>query len=193
MDKTIVGLDLSLTSTGWFIIDKDKKEYGEIKTNPKKFTNIIERCEYIADTIIEKIKKLNKVDLIIMEDYFSGTNSQTVILLATLGTIVRYKLLENNLSYITVMPTQIKKYETGNGNAHKDNILKSIFKNHQVDVQSNNIADACAIAYLGLGYLEYQQGSKQFSKYQIEVLKKVVKDRSIVEPYKNKGEKNESK
>ena len=190
--KKIIGLDLSLSSTGWFVIDQDI-QYGQLKTNPKKFSNPIERVEYIADFILEKIKSHDGVDLVIMQDYFVGQQSQTVIKLAMLGTIVRYKLLQNNIGFLTVMPTQIKKFETGKGNGHKDNILKSVYKKHGHDIQSNNTADACAIAYLGKAYLEYLQGKKQFAKYQIQVLKKIVKQREIIKPYKTKGEKDESR
>ena len=192
-NKKVIGLDLSLTATGWFLLD-DNKQHGEIKTNPKKFSSLIQRCQYIANFIIEKIKEHNGVDLVIMQDYFVGQNSQTVIQLAVLGTIVRYKLLQNNIGYLAIMPTQIKKFETGNGNAKKDNMLKSVFKNHGLDVQSNNTADACAIAYLGQAYLNYLDGNKNFHKYQLDVLKKIEKQRQIVKPYKNlnKGDKNES-
>ena len=126
-----------------------------------------------------------------MEDYFVGQNCQTVIQLAVLGTIVRYVLLENNIGYLAVMPTQIKKFETGSGNAHKDNMLKSVYKNHGFDIESNNTADACAIAYLGEAYLKFNEGNKDFLKYQLEVLKKIVKEREIVKPYKQKGKNNE--
>lgn len=187
--KKIIGLDLSLTSTGWYIID-ESIQFGEIKTNPKKFPNLIERVQYIADTLIQKIEEHGGVDLVVMQDYFVGKNCQTVIQLSVLGTIVRYKMLKNGYSYLTVAPTQIKKYSTGSGTAHKDNMLKVVFKNYGLDTESNNIADACAIAYLGNTYLEYvQKGQKEkLKKYEIQVLKKIVKQRQVVKPYGGKNE-----
>lgn len=191
MNKKVIGLDLSLTGTGWFVIDNDKVEYGQLKTTPKKFPNIIERVEYIANFIVNKIKEHNGVDLVIMEDYFVGQNCQTVIQLAVLGTIVRYILLENGIGFLAVMPTQIKKFETGSGNAHKDNMLKSVYKNHGFDIESNNTADACATAYLGEAYLRFLDGESDFLKYQIEVLKKIKKEREIIQPYKNGKDKKD--
>ena len=187
----IIGLDLSLTGTGWFVIDPNNTQFGELKTTPKMFPNIIERVEYIANFIVKKIKEHNGVDLVIMEDYFVGQNCQTVIQLAVLGTIVRYILLENDIGFLAVMPTQIKKFETGSGNAHKDNMLKSVYKNHGFDIESNNTADACATAYLGKAYLEFIGGKTDFIKTQKEVLKKIVKEREIVKPYKQKGKEKE--
>lgn len=185
----ITGLDLSLTGTGIFILDGERTEGLQINTNPKKFPNLIERVEYIADAIIQNIKNHDGVDLVIMEDYFVGKNSQTVIQLSALGTMVRYKLLENGIGYLAVMPTQIKKFETGSGTAHKDNMLKSVYKNHGYDIDSNNIADACAMAFLGKAYLDYKNGQiEKLSKQKIQVLKKIVKQRQIIQPYKEKGE-----
>lgn len=121
-----------------------------------------------------------------MQDYFVGKNCQTVIQLSVLGTIVRYKLLNNGIGYLAVAPTQIKKFETGNGAAHKDNMLKIVFKNHGLDTESNNIADACAIAYLGKSYLQYMQKHQKdkLKKYELQVLKKIQKQREIMNPYK---------
>ena len=63
-------------------------------------------------------------------------------------------------------PTQVKKFETGSGVAPKDNMLKSVFKKHGFDTTSNNVADACAIAYLGKGYYEWMNGRRDFLKYE---------------------------
>lgn len=188
MQSIYVGLDLSLSATGYFII-KENGEYdcGEIKTKPNQFSCSIERVEYIADEIIKKIKDY-KVKFILLEDYFTGQQQGTVIQLAVLGTIVRYKLLENGYSFLTVAPTQIKKFTTGKGNVPKDNMLKSVFKNYHFDTSSNNIADACAIAYLGKAYYEFINGRNDFLKYELEVLKKVKKDRQVIKPYKTKQE-----
>ena len=120
-----------------------------------------------------------------MEDFFSGQQAMSVIKLAILGSIVRYRLLNAGYSYLAFAPTQIKKFETGSGNAPKDNMLKSVFKKHNFDTNSNNIADACAAAYLGKAYSEYKQGKNDFAKYELEVLKKVEKERKIITPYKN--------
>jgi crossover junction endodeoxyribonuclease RuvC len=186
MQSIYVGLDLSLSATGYFIIkDDDINDFGEIKTKPNQFTCTIERVEYIADEIINKLKPYD-VKFILLEDYFTGKQQGTVIQLAILGTIVRYKLLNNGYSFLTVAPTQIKKFTTGKGNVPKDNMLKAVFKNYNFDTSSNNIADACAIAYLGKAYYDFINGRSNFLKYELEVLKKVKKDREIIKPYKNK-------
>lgn len=179
-----LGLDLSLSATGYYLI-KDNNEYEafQINTKPNDFENDIQRADYIVGVILEKIKNI-PITFIGIEDYFSGQQASSVIKLAILGTVVRCRLLDNGYSYMAFAPTQVKKFETGSGNAPKDNMLKSVFKKHNFDTNSNNIADACAIAYLGKSYYEWQAGKKDFMKYEIEVLKKICKERKVTSPYK---------
>lgn len=179
-----LGLDLSLTATGFYLIkDGGKDEYFEINTKPDDFDNDIERADYIASKIVDSIKNEN-ITFIAMEDYFTGKQPQSVIKLATLGTVVRMRLLDAGYSYMTFAVSQIKKFETGKGVAPKDNMLKSVYKRHNLDTASNNIADACAIAHVGRAYYEWQAGRRDFLKYETEVLKKVEEDREQVKPYK---------
>lgn len=180
--SNFLGLDLSLTATGFYLIHDDKYMAFEINTKPSDFETDIERADHIANCIINNIKGM-KIDFIAMEDYFSGAQPQSVIKLAILGTMVRSRLLDNGYCFMAFAPTQIKKFETGSGIAPKDNMLKSVFKKHGFDTTSNNVADACAIAYLGKGYYEWLNGSKDFLKYELDVLKKISKERKIMKPY----------
>lgn len=177
-----LGLDLSLTATGFYLIkDGDKDEYFEINTKPDDFADDIERSDYIAGMILDKIKD-EKITFIALEDYFTGKQPQSVIKLATLGTVVRCRLLDAGYSFMPFVTSQIKKFETGSGIAPKDNMLKSVFKKHDLDTTSNNIADACAIAHIGRAYYEWTAGRRDFLKYETEVLKKI--DRKPIDPYK---------
>ena len=178
-----LGLDLSLTGTGFFLIKQDgTTDFCEIKTKPKDFPSLIRRTKFIAEKILERLGK-EKPELVLLEDYFIGMGSSgdTVKSLACLGTIVRDRLLQAGLSYIALKPSQIKKFETGKGVAPKDNMLKEVFKHHGLDTSSNNIADACAMAYMCKGYCQWLKGERDFLKFQLEVLKGI-KDQ-IEPPY----------
>lgn len=179
-----LGLDLSLTATGFYLIREDGSTLAfEINTKPDNFATDIERADHIANAILSNIASLRGNLFITLEDYFTGKNPGSAIKLATLGTMVRYRLLKDGFSFIAIMPMQIKKFETGSGNAPKDNILKSVFKRHGFDTNSNNVADACAMAYTGKGIYEWQNGKTDFTKTEKEVLKKIVKERAVTEPY----------
>lgn len=189
-----VGLDLSLSSTGLYIINTDKGDTNaEIKTKPADYLHDIHRCDAIANIIMSMIQSQSKIDMIALEDYFTGKQPGTVIKLAILGTIVRYHLLKNGFPFVAFAPTQIKKFETGSGISPKDNMLKSVFKKHGFDTSSNNVADACAIAHLGKAYFEYTNNKRDFLKYELEVLDKINSSRVMEYPYSLVEEKNKNK
>ncbi len=180
-----IGLDLSLTATGFYAIkDGGDDEYFEINTKPDDFVDDIERSDYIANMIVSKLNGIGNVTFIALEDYFTGKQPQSVIKLATLGTVVRIRLMDNGYSFMPFVTSQIKKFETGSGVAPKDNMLKSVFKKHNLDTTSNNIADACAIAHIGRAYYEWEAGRRDFLAYETEVLKKISKERKPINPYK---------
>lgn len=178
-----VGLDLSFSSTGFYMIQEGKKNISfEIDTKPDNFSGDLERADCIAKCIIDRLAGL-PVTLVALEDYFCGKQPGSVIKLAILGTMVRTRILESGLSFMAFAPTQIKKFETGSGVAPKDTMLKSVFKKHGFDTNSNNMADACAIAFIGKAYYEWCNGRREYLKYEEEVLKKVSKERTITCPY----------
>ena len=141
------------------------------------------RSDHIAQAIIDRIKNEN-ITFIALEDYFTGKQPQSVIKLATLGTVVRIRLMDAGYAFMPFVTSQIKKFETGSGVAPKDNMLKSVFKKHGLDTSSNNIADACAIAHLGRAYYEWMAGRRDFLSYETEVLKKISKERKPIQPYR---------
>lgn len=166
-----LGLDLSLSSTGFFLLKDDGTNKNfEICTSPDKYPSLILRVKAIAEKIVKEIEGEN-VELVLMEDYYVGQFAGPVIGLAALGTIVRDRLLSNGYSYVTATPGQIKKFESGSGASKKGNMVKNVFKNHNFDTSSDNIADACAAAYFCKGFNEWKNGKTDFLKYQIEVLK----------------------
>lgn len=178
-----LGLDLSFTATGFYLIKEDGNNVSfEINTKPHEYPDDLSRSEHIAEYIISQIKDV-PLEFIALEDYFAGQQASSVLKLAILGTVIRCVLLKHGYPYIAFSPTQIKKFETGSGIAPKDTMLKSVFKKHGFDTMSNNVADACAIAYMGKGYYEWKQGKRDFLKYEAEVLKNAIKDRIIVYPY----------
>lgn len=178
-----LGLDLSLTGTGFFLLRDDGTNVNfEIKTKPNDFPSLIRRVKFIAEQIVEHTKK-EKIDLVLLEDYFigAGSSGSTIKSLACLGTIVRDRLLNAGLPYLACKPSQIKKFLTGKGNAQKDNMLKEVYKRHGFDTSSNNLADACAMAYMCKAFVDHRKGNGDLLKYQLEVLENIVEPVEI--PY----------
>jgi len=168
--KKVLGLDLSFTSTGYYLL-KDEPIFGTIVTKPKDFDNDISRVDLITDKVMSIIQE-NEPELIMMEDYYIGRNAFSVIKLVTLGSIMRFKILKSGRSFMTIAPSQLKKFQTGNGNAKKDNMILSVYKKQGFETNSNDMADACAIAYFANAYLKYtSEDVAGFCKYELDVLK----------------------
>ena len=130
--KHFVGLDLSYSATGVFIIDNDKKAVleKEISSEPAQFINDIQRCDWIAKKILEYLRQF-EIYGIVIEDYFSGgNNGQVGLRLAVLGSIVRLRLLESGYSFLTVTNAQNKKFISGNGHANKDQMQMFVLKKY---------------------------------------------------------------
>lgn len=151
MSELFVGIDPSLTSTGLYIKSTNGDLHWQIDTKPKDFNGSINRCVYISNIIVQAIQQniqdKNDVKLITIQDYFSGRQPGVVIQLAQLGTIIRYQLLKRGYPIIVAAPKKIKKFVTGNGNAKKDLMIKTVFQRWGYRAITDNLADACGMAY----------------------------------------------
>ena len=180
MNNSFAGLDLSQTDSGVACLTEKEMFMHNIQTKPDQFPNSLLRAEFIADNIMEYVSKY-KPDFIVVEDYFMGRNPKAIINLCELGTLVRYKLLKGGFPFRTVAPNQLKKFCLGKGNGGKELILKGIYKKWGIDVDNNNIADAVVLAYISKAlYYSINEMDIELLKYEIEVVKKVLKERQTI-------------
>lgn len=114
---TILGLDLSLTSTGVSI-------NGQTSTIAVK--SIEERrLQEIRDAVLG-IVQTNNAMICIIEDYaFSARHSQAHKI-GELGGVIRLALFENGTPFIEISPTARAKFATGRGNAAKTEVVSAI-------------------------------------------------------------------
>lgn len=170
-----LGLDLSFTGTGLYLISDDKTVNIEryITTDTKdNWTDDISRIVFIADQIFDIIKDYD-IKLVAIESYFTGVgNSQVGLRLASLGTLVRYLLTQKGYSYFDVSPTQNKKFITGSGTSQKDQIQMYVLKKYNVMTKNNNTADAFGFANIAMAFHQFKlQGKNPEFKYEQEVIK----------------------
>lgn len=112
-----MGLDLSLTSTGYSL----SGDTGVITTSLKG----PERLHFISSVIIDICKEYG-VDMVVVEGYsFSSRNSQAHSI-GELGGSVRMRLWENKIPFVEVPPTCRAKFATGKGNAGKNEVISCI-------------------------------------------------------------------
>lgn len=161
----VLGLDLSLTSTG-VSID------GETSTIAVKSKGT-ERLSDISKTVIE-LAISNSVDVAIIEGYsFASRNSQAHSI-GELGGVVRLRLWESRIPYVEVPPTSRAKFATGRGNAGKTEVMSAVSARTGIVWSGKGADDMCdawileqmCLAYLGHSEIDWPIAN-------LEALKKV--------------------
>jgi len=142
----ILGLDASLSSTGYSIFeDEELKGYGLIKTkktDENRFFKIYSEIKHII--------KENNIKCIIMEDGYIGMNRQHSMEITKVRGIIQLIGEMENITTFVLSPMSIKKYIAGKGNAKKEdvyNTLCRIFENNLIfnsigpysDIERKNI------------------------------------------------------
>lgn len=167
-----IGLDLSLTGTGVTILrDRKPPEMHLIKSKPpgeKSPKTEIERIIEIKKEIIEKIEENGKPDLVAIEGLaYMVKNATALTQLSGLNYMVREYLFKNDIPFVIVAPTSLKKFITGNGVAKKDLMLMEVYKKFGVEIKDDNIADAFSLAKLAEAVAKRP---KELFKYEEEVV-----------------------
>lgn len=149
---TIVGLDLSMTATGYVITNITP---GTVTSKPSKAEHPMSRLKTIADTIEQLILKASHgaVELIAVEGYSFGSRNSQAHKLGELGGIVRQRLWQRGWPYADVPPTVLKKYATGKGNANKSEVLAAAIRRLDYAGADDNEADALWLYAMALDHL----------------------------------------
>ena len=147
----IIGLDLSLTSTGVAVYDEDTDCIT---------TDVIKTCNKHTDTeryytILHRISNyfISK-NVFFIEGYSFGSfsKSSSMSKLIELGGIIKYDLWLKGVPYIKVPPTTLKKFITGKGNAKKEDIKLAVYKKYGREFKTSDEADAFSLVVLGIKY-----------------------------------------
>lgn len=155
MNDNILGLDLSLSETGWYSLCTNQGNI--IKTDSKYQTDV--RIERIRRNIYDVIYDFYP-QFVAIEEVIRCPNADTTIKLAKLhGVIINmlirkgYKIApeegvdaKDDKKYILQIHNMtLKKWATGKGNATKEEMIKACLK-YDKTFSNNNIADAFLVA-----------------------------------------------
>lgn len=118
----VLAIDPSLSSTGYAVIDSDKKLIckGKINVSQKETTD--ER----VFQIINKLNYLPKADYIIFEDGFVGKNVQGSLKLAELRGAIIFNFKSQQIPVIHQQPKEIRKNFGLSGNAKKEEVANKV-------------------------------------------------------------------
>ena len=117
MNLNPVGLDLSLTSTGF--------SCGELIETISVSTKGPERLATIRDRIIELLNSIENPCVCVEGYSFASRNSQAHSI-GELGGVIRVALWERGIPYVEIPPTTRAKFATGKGNAAKTEVMSAI-------------------------------------------------------------------
>lgn len=114
---TVVGLDLSLTSTGICANGEAETVATALKGVP--------RLSWISKVICDRLEEVANPAVCIEGYSFGSRNSQSHAI-GELGGVIRLALWERNIPWVDIPPTCRAKFATGKGNAAKNEVVSSI-------------------------------------------------------------------
>lgn len=162
----IIGLDISLTSTGISVISPSGKFVGSevVTTDRDGYNSRMDRINYIIEKIYSVLNSY-KNKYVVIEHYAFG-KYDSAYTLAELGGAIRYTLYKDGIEFLEVVPTVLKKFFTGSGNAKKEDIKAWIYKRYNVEFmdKTNDEADAFVCAVYGFNKLFPNREVKKLEK-----------------------------
>lgn len=141
---TIVGLDMSLTSTG---ISSGGSRHA-IRTNTKG----PERLSNISLMVMDVLLELENPAVMIEGYSFASRNSQAHAI-GELGGVMRLCLWNTRIPYVEIPPTSRAKFATGKGNAAKGEVMSAVSARTGIvwsGAGADDICDAFILEEMGL-------------------------------------------
>lgn len=181
---TFIGLDMSLSSTGFCCKTGNTINIETIKTTPRTCENDLARLRFITNECMKRIPK--DTAMICIEDYFTPSNKGQIgsaIKLVGLGITMRLALLEAGFPMFIVAPSQLKKFATGKGTGQKSIVVREVYKKWGIDAKDDNQADACVLAHMAEAIACHLNPNVamvtvgELPKYQLDTAMKVAAER----------------
>jgi crossover junction endodeoxyribonuclease RuvC len=125
----VLGIDQSLTSTGWCLsLDGEPIRYGIITSDKNKsnYLRAMDVANEISDLLFLMLKE--KLDIVVIEGLPFMSRSNVTRDLAGLQFLVYDRLFDyfKERNILVVPPTSLKKFATGSGKASKDDMFESL-------------------------------------------------------------------
>lgn len=146
----VVGLDLSLTSTG---IAYANGTVEHLDTEKKKFSDDMARLGFIVDRVRGAFDVAEQdPDLVVIEGYTYATTKSAHVL-GELGGIVRFELWSSGIPFAVIAPSKLKRYALGKGAGDKVAMVVAARERLAYGGLQDDEADALWLRALGLDLL----------------------------------------
>lgn len=153
--KTILALDLSLSSTGYSVVQWDGKEVAVIEVghidNKKKGRvkwSHGKRLLRVFTELKAVINKYPEIDVIVREKGVTRFNRSTQVIFRVVGCVDLLIESTGHSPAIEIGISEAKKLITGNGRADKEEVAQEVqnFLSEYTEFQNDDESDAVAIA-----------------------------------------------
>lgn len=148
----VVGLDLSLTCSGWARAAGASIEFGTLKPGAKRSGP--ERLAWVCDRVSELVGEPSPAHapVVVLEGYSFGSQGRATFSIGELGGAVRMTLFRLGVPFVEVPPAVLKKFATGSGQASKDVVLLAAARRggERFTGSSNDEADAFWLLVAGV-------------------------------------------
>jgi len=154
----ILGVDPSLRSTGYAIVEGDRKkqkvvEFGLIKTHSSQ--SLEDSLNHIAKAI-ERIVEEHAPESLAIENIFTARNSRVALQLGHVRGVVIQVCTQSGLSTFPYAATRIKETVAGYGRASKEQVQNMVVRTFGLtETPPHDAADAIAAA---LTHFYWQEG-----------------------------------
>jgi crossover junction endodeoxyribonuclease RuvC len=150
-EMKVMGLDLSLSSTGVVVLESDTwgiLHVETIKSKPQEDETA--RIVMLGGKILQATQRFLPHLTVIEGPAFGMKNTNCIWQLGELAGIVKQYLYLHEFKVLIVPPTTLKKFITGKGNAKKDMMMLAVYKKYGVEFADDNQCDAYALARMGI-------------------------------------------
>jgi len=174
LQKTFVGLDLSLNGTAIVIVDDKGKILSKNRFKTKPIDLIEDRLFFISSQVLSVLETTN-IERLYIEGLSYSSSGQSTMELAGLHYVVRCFIAQKyGVIYKLVAPPSLKKFVSGVGNCKKNLMLLYAFKKFGEEFDDDNICDAYCLARMAID--EHKRG---LSHINIPIVKGKKKQRFI--------------
>ena len=158
-EPNVVGLDLSLTSTGI------ATSYGTKLIKSKQFgaARLVEISDHVMITA-------GGADLVVIEAF--GYLKGPAVFIPELHGVIKYRLHKMEVPYVVVPQASLKQFATEKGNVGKDQMLLAAERRFGFEGDSNDEADAWLLYCMGLVHYMVLPPWK-VTQRQLDALKKI--------------------
>ena len=141
----ILGLDLSLTSTGYVLLEGDLVVWhGVVGSSTLRDPERLQMFNtWIRRTIIE-----NRLEQVAIEGYSYGSSQAhtRAFSIGELGGVIKLAIHQARLPLHVIAPGTWKKVLCGNGSLSKKNAAVELYKRYGIEYSSQDTLDAWAVA-----------------------------------------------